>query len=210
MGFFIAIIFLLLFMFGTTAKVTTRLSSCGGCYSGINGINYECCNDMTIDNGVCTCDGDVPCTQCSPSAKDKEKVLLSGNTGFVTGTPKTRPDAQFYTFYQWDDICSQMQTSLQLSNDSWTGTLPDGSPVFFAFYTSLNWGISYAVPQFAGCTSPFWYAPGVIVHGNTPYSLLLNTVNGSSTAYYGIFQSSSVKRAVLLVPQGSSFYWSFC
>jgi hypothetical protein len=52
------------------------LPSCGGCFTGVNGIDYACCNDMSIYNGVCTCDGNTPCTQCSPDlTKDKEKVL---------------------------------------------------------------------------------------------------------------------------------------
>ncbi len=55
-----------------------NLPSCDGCYSGFNGINYACCNDMSINNGVCTCDGNVPCAQCSPDlTKDKEKAFAS-------------------------------------------------------------------------------------------------------------------------------------
>ncbi len=44
------------------------------CYSSQNGVAYLCCDTLTIINGVCTC-SDGPCTQCSPSAKDKQKVL---------------------------------------------------------------------------------------------------------------------------------------
>lgn len=63
-----------------TSKTNIRLTkaslpSCGGCYSGVNGIFYACCDNMSIDNGVCTCDGDQPCTQCSPSSKDQYLAL---------------------------------------------------------------------------------------------------------------------------------------
>jgi hypothetical protein len=54
--------------------VGASLPSCNGCYSSQNGIAYMCCENLSIINGVCTCDGGQ-CTQCSRSTKDKEKVL---------------------------------------------------------------------------------------------------------------------------------------
>jgi len=73
----VATIFITFAIVGSVAAANHRLSSlpsCNGCYSGVNGVNYECCSDMTINNGVCACSG-APCTQCAPSTKDKEKVL---------------------------------------------------------------------------------------------------------------------------------------
>jgi hypothetical protein len=54
--------------------VGASLPSCDGCYSGQDGVYYKCCSDLSIYNGVCTCNGG-PCTQCSRSIHDKQKVL---------------------------------------------------------------------------------------------------------------------------------------
>lgn len=59
----------------TQVKRKSNLPSCGGCFAIVNGVYYACCNGMSINNNVCTCNGNQPCTQCSPSPKDKEKVL---------------------------------------------------------------------------------------------------------------------------------------
>lgn len=54
---------------------SASLPSCGGCFSRVDGFNYSCCHEMDISNNECVCKGNVPCTPCAPSAKDKEKAL---------------------------------------------------------------------------------------------------------------------------------------
>jgi len=49
-----------------------RSPSCNGCFSMVNGVSYACCDNMLLNNGICTCDGNFPCKQCSPSAEEKE------------------------------------------------------------------------------------------------------------------------------------------
>jgi hypothetical protein len=56
-------------------SVVSALPPCNGCSQSSNGVYYACCKDQSIVNDDCTCDGG-PCTQCSPDAKDREKVSV--------------------------------------------------------------------------------------------------------------------------------------
>ncbi len=56
-------------------SLTEKSPSCNGCFAIVNGVYYACCDNMSINNGFCTCNGGAPCTQCSPSPKDEEKVF---------------------------------------------------------------------------------------------------------------------------------------
>jgi hypothetical protein len=61
--------------YGAKKDLNKDLPPCNSCFSNVNGVAYACCDEMSIDNGVCSCDGNVPCTQCSPSRSDKEKIF---------------------------------------------------------------------------------------------------------------------------------------
>jgi hypothetical protein len=84
-----------------SSKKPSALPSCNGCFSNVNGVNYACCDNMSIDNGDCTCDGNEPCTQCSPSSKDKEKVLLNKTNGVGPCGGLVGPMAQSSGCLQW-------------------------------------------------------------------------------------------------------------
>lgn len=86
---FLLLITLLSFADAKLLKSHTKMPSCGGCYSGINGIYYTC-SDCSISsyNGNCLCGDGSPCTPCSPSSKDKQ-----GITG-KSSWNKLRPEQQ--------------------------------------------------------------------------------------------------------------------
>ncbi len=81
-----------IFPLAAATEKPTALPPCDGCFSSFNGVSYACCDNMAIDNGVCTCGGNTPCSQCSPSLKDKEKVPVEStfcwnpNCGLFSGT----------------------------------------------------------------------------------------------------------------------------
>jgi len=74
-------------------KTEIFLPSCNGCFTSFNGVNYECCNDMTINNGVCLCEAS-PCVECAPSNSDKKKILpFTSNGAFQE--PKKLADGSY-------------------------------------------------------------------------------------------------------------------
>lgn len=152
--------------------------------------------------------------EAQPNKVDNTQQRKALDTPELFGKMLTKASGfapQFYMLYIWDDNCALQTTSLALQGGSWTGTLPDGSSATLAYFTHLSWGnANNAIPSWAGCGGQ-WLPPSLIVQGSNPFSITLLAKNGTSVCFFGLAQSSCLKRAVVLSPNNDpSCYWNFC
>lgn len=71
------LLFFALLAAALAVKAQYQLPACNGCYMSQGSADYECCSNMRMSNGVCTCSSG-PCTQCSPSTNDEQRLPSCG------------------------------------------------------------------------------------------------------------------------------------